>query len=45
MHRCPKCQGECDCDAEDLWTDTPPLDCDHECQIDDDPEVEENDTD
>ena len=33
MHECSECGNSCDCDGEDLWYDTAPDECDHECEF------------
>jgi len=42
MHLCPDCEDDCDCDGEDLFHDTAPADCSHDC---DDPYDEDLDDD
>lgn len=32
MHLCPDCEDDCDCDGEDLFHDTAPANCSHECE-------------
>lgn len=36
MHLCPECEGDCDCDGEDLFHDEAPSNCSHECEEVDD---------
>lgn len=35
MHLCPDCESDCDCDGEDLFHETAPDDCSHECEEED----------
>ena len=45
MHLCPECEADCDCDGEDLFYDTAPDDCEHECDDDDSVFFDEDDED
>ena len=42
MHLCPDCEEDCDCDGEDLFHETAPADCNHEC-VDEDPDDDYDD--
>ncbi len=32
MHECPNCGMICDCDGDDLFSETPPIDCQCDCE-------------
>jgi hypothetical protein len=36
MHECPECGQACDCDGEDVWNDYASLDCEHDCEDEED---------
>lgn len=31
MHNCPRCEGTCSCDLDDVWCEQYPEECFHDC--------------
>lgn len=38
MHECPDCGMDCDRDQDDTWFENMFVDCNHECDEEDDPD-------
>ena len=36
MHECPNCGQACDCIGDDTWDDSEAIDCEHDCDYEDD---------